>query len=496
MADAKQVAAPGEPVERAGRPGDIPELWWLGLQRKWWVLAAVGLGTFMTALGSSIVNIVLPVIMREYGIDFATAQWVMMIYLVVISGLLLTFGRLGDMLGYKRVYLLGFAIFTVGSLLCGLAPTAMALIGTRALQAVGAAMLFSNSPAILTTAFPGRQRGQALGMLGTMTYLGLMVGPAFGGYLTDQLGWRATFFINLPIGLLAIALAYVAIPTVRPPARGERFDPLGALTFVGGLSALLLALSEAQNWGWASGGVLGLLAAAVLLLGTFLRIERRIRHPMLDLSLFGSRLFAAATASALLNYMCVYAVMFLVPFYLIQYRGFSPGQTGLLLTAQALTMAIIAPLSGSLSDRIGSRLLSSLGMAVLTVALVLLGTVDAATDNVGIMARLVLIGVGAGFFVSPNSNALMGAAPRQRQGVAAAVLAAGRNVGMVLGVALAGAVFAASLAAHGGSIGPSAGFLPAFRDTFFVVAVCGALGMLTSLARGGSLEERPTRRNP
>jgi len=226
--------------------------------------------------------------------------------------------------------------------------------------------------------------------------------------------------------------------------------------------------------------VLGLLATAVLLLGAFLGIERRVPHPMLDLSLFRGPIIGAATASALLNYICVSAVSFLLPFYLIQHRGLSPGQAGLLLTAQALTMAIMAPLSGSLSDRIGSRLLATSGMLVLAAGLLWLGTVDATTHSVAIMARLVLIGLGTGLFVSPNNSALMGAAPRQRQGVAAAVLAGARNVGMVLGVALAGAVVAARLAAYGGSIGPSAGFPPALRDTFLAVAICAIAGALTS----------------
>lgn len=489
--EARETVLKGPPAS-----AEVREAWWFGLDRKWWVLGAVGVGTFMSALDGSVVNTIVPVIMRYFAIDLATVEWVMMVYLLTVSGLLLTFGRLGDTLGHKQVYILGFGIFVVGSAFCGLAPTATVLILMRCLQAIGAAMLFSNAPAILTLAFPARQRGQALGMQGTMTYLGLTVGPTLGGFLTDQIGWRSIFFINIPIGIVASLLAYTAIRHMRPPAHGERFDPLGAVTFLAGLTMLLLALSHGQNWGWLSGPVVGLIATSIVLLGIFVVVERRIDQPMLDLSLFRNRIFSTATLSALLNFVCVYAVTFLMPFYLIQYRGFSPGHAGLLLSTQALIMAIVAPLSGSLSDRTGAKLPSSLGMVILTLGLVSLGTLGATASSAEITVRLMTIGLGAGIFVSPNSSALMGAAPKQRQGVASAVLAAARNVGMVLGIAFAGAVFAVTLASHGGSIGPSAGFLPSFRDTYFIVAAFGAAGTLTSLARGKQVQTQPAGGSP
>lgn len=484
--ESDQRPAAGEFSGRSEAPGGRPgQVWWLGLERKWWTLAAVGVGTFVSALNGSVVNTIVPVIMAWYGMDFAAAEWIVMIYLLVVSGLLLTFGRLGDMLGHKRVYIVGYSVLTVAASLCGVAPTAPILIALRALQAVGAAMVLSNSPAILTGAFPARQRGQALGMQGTMTYLGLMVGPALGGYLADQFGWQSVFLLNFPVGVLACILAYVAIAGVVPPARGESFDPPGALTFMGGLSALLLALSHGRDWGWTSGVVLVLLAAAILLLGTFLAIERRSRSPMLDLSLFRARIFTAAATSALMNYICMYAVTFLMPFYLIQFRGFSPAQAGLLLSSQALAMAVVAPLSGSLSDRIGSRLPSTLGMVIVTVGMAWLSTLGAAAGTAETVARLMLIGLGTGLFVSPNSSALMGAVSRQRQGIAAAVLASARNVGMVLGVALAGAVFASALAVHGGSLEAGEGFLPAFSYAFLVMSLFGLVGTVTSMVRGG-----------
>jgi EmrB/QacA subfamily drug resistance transporter len=464
-----------------GGPG---EAWWLGLERKWWTLLVVGAGTFMAAVTSSVVNTVLSIIMKSFDVDLATAEWIVMINMVVVCGTLLTFGRLGDLVGHKRIFILGCGLFTLVSGLCGIAPTASILIGLRGMQAVGAAMLIATTPAILTIAFPRRQRGQVLGLQGALTYIGLAVGPVIGGYLTSRLGWQAIFLFNLPAGVIIAMVAYVAISGTRLPSREERFDPAGAIAFMVGLSAILLALSHGQSWGWGSGAVLGLLALGSTMLAIFVSIERRIAFPMLDLSLFRARLFTAASISSLMNYVCMNSVAFLMPFYLIQYRGFDPEWAGLLLSSQALIMAIVAPLSGSLSDRIGSRLLSTLGMAIATCGTMWLSTVGPDASTAQIVAYLMLIGLGTGIFVAPNNSALMGSASRQRQGVASAVLGTARNVGMVLGVALSGAVFSTALVANGGAIGPNPGFLPAFQVAFLAVAACGTAGTVTSLVRG------------
>lgn len=453
------------------------------LERKWWVLLAVGVGTFMSALDGSVVNTVLPIISRAFGSDVATVEWVVTVYLLVVSGLLLSFGRLGDLRGHKSVYVSGFGVFVLGSALCGLAPTVAALVAFRTLQALGAAMLFANSPAILTANFPPSQRGQALGLQATMTYLGLTVGPSLGGWLTSQIGWRAVFYINVPVGLLALALSLRFIPPDTVADQREQFDLAGASTFMAGLIALLLALNQGHAWGWTSAPILGLLVLSGVLLALFLVIESRIPYPMLDLSLFRHRLFSAATASAVLNYICVYSIVFLLPFYLIQGRGLSPAQAGLLLTAQPLVMAIAAPLSGTLSDRIGSRLPSTLGMAVLAVGLVLLSRLGPTSPPGQVAAALAVAGLGTGTFISPNTSALMSAAPRHRRGIASGVLATARNVGMVLGVGLAGAIFT-TVVARGQALGSATALFEAIRISLLVAAAVAVLGALVSAARG------------
>ncbi len=453
------------------------------MDRKWWVLLSVGVGTFMSALDGSVVNTVLPVVNRSFDSQVASVEWVVTVYLLVVSGLLLTFGRLGDLRGHKVIYALGFVVFVLGSALCGNAPTVGALIGFRAFQALGAAMLFASSPAILTKNFPSTQRGQALGLQATMTYLGLTTGPSLGGWLTSQFGWRAVFYINVPVGLLALLLCLRFIPRDVAQKNAERFDMLGALTFIGGLVALLLGLNQGHAWGWVSPALLALLVVALLLLSAFLITERRVPYPMLDLSLFERRLFSAAAASAVLNYICLYSITFLMPFYLIQGRGLNTAQAGVLLTAQPLIMAVAAPLSGTLSDRIGSRLLGTLGMLILAIGLFFLSGLGPGTSWGSVALALATAGLGTGIFVSPNNSALMGAAPRHRQGIAAGTLATARNVGMVLGVGLAGAILTTVLGNNPGNASGMALFT-GIKDGFLAATGVAVLGALTSVVRG------------
>ncbi len=454
----------------------------VGAQHKWWIFLAVGIGTFMSALDGSVVNTILPVIRTYFGSDIAGVEWAVVIYLLVVSSLLLSFGRLGDLRGHKGLYIWGFVIFVGASAACGLAPTVSFLVAARAVQAIGAAMLFANAPAILTKSFPPSQRGQALGMQGTMTYLGLTVGPSLGGWLAQSFGWRAVFYINVPVGLLAFLLSIFYIEAEKPDAaHTERFDLAGAVLFAVGLSALLLALNEGHDWGWTSPAVLGCLAAAVVLLGAFFWLENRQAAPMLDLSLFRARVFSAATASAILNYVCLYFVVFLMPFYLIQGRNLGPAEAGLYLTAQPIIMAIVAPISGSLSDRMGSRLLATLGMLILTIGLLVLSRLGPASPPGLTVAGLAVAGLGTGIFVSPNTSALLGSAPRQRQGIASGILASARNVGMVLGVGLAGAILT-TLTATGGD----GTLFSAISIGFVVAGGLGLVGMIVSSVRGNT----------
>jgi EmrB/QacA subfamily drug resistance transporter len=416
------------------------------INHKWFVLVAIGTGSFMSALDASVVNTILPVVRQAFDSQVAAIEWVVTVYLLVLSGLLLTFGRLGDLRGHKAVYVCGFSIFVVSSALCGAAWSTPALVVFRGLQAIGGAMLASNAPAIVTGNFSPQERGRAFGLVSTMTYLGLTAGPSLGGWLAHAFSWRTVFYINIPVGALAFALSLHFIPKDSPSEAGKRFDLLGAVLFLAGLTALLLGLNKGADWGWSSPAVLGLLAGALALLAIFVWVESRITDPMLDLSLFRIPLFSTSAAAAVLNYICVYSITFLLPFYLIQGRGLNSAQAGMLLTVQPVLMAITAPISGSLSDKIGSRWPGMVGMGVLAGGLVLLSQLGADNGLWLVALGLAVAGTGTGTFISPNTSVLMGAAPRARQGIASGVQAAARNFGMVLGIGLAGAIFTTHLA--------------------------------------------------
>ncbi len=443
---------------------------------RWWVLAAVGTGSFMTALDSSIVNILLPVIQENFHTRIAAVEWIVTVYLLILSGLLLSFGRLGDLRGHKTVYLWGFGIFVASSAACGAAPAVEWLILFRGLQAVGGAMLAANAPAILTANFPSIKRGQALGLASMMTYLGLTVGPSLGGWLAHTFTWRVVFYVNIPVGALALILSLVCIPPSqvnRVP--GQKFDLAGALLFLTGLSALLLGLNQGASWGWGSVPILVLLGSSLLITLIFIRVELDSASPILDMSLFRVPLFTTATASAVLNYICIYSIMFLMPFYLINGRGLNSAMAGMLLTAQPIVMAIAAPVSGAYSDRIGSRIPGMVGMGVMATGLFLMAFLDA--DSPLIMAGLALAvaGLGTGTFISPNTSALMGAAPKERQGIASAVQATARNVGMVLGIGMAGAILTTQMAR-----GTPASLFSGIKMGFATAGVVALLGVVMS----------------
>ncbi|NLC56310.1 MAG: MFS transporter [Armatimonadetes bacterium] len=455
------------------------------LEYKWKALAAVAIGTFMSTLDSSIVNVAMPTLASEFQVEITTVEWVAMAYMLTVTGLLISLGRLSDMVGRKRIYNLGLLIFTAGSALCALAGGIGVLIAARVVQGVGAAMLAANGAAILTSAFPRTERGQAMGLNGTIVGAGLTVGPSLGGVLIHAFGWRSIFTINLPVGLVGLLLATLLLRPDEPCPEQERFDFAGALGLLVCLAGLLLALSHGEAWGWSSRPILALFGVSLFSGAHFLRTEARVPYPTIDLSLFRNRLFSAASVSAVASYVAIASVVFTMPFYLQQLRGFSTAHMGLMLTVIPLTMVVVSPVSGWLSDRIGSRVLASAGMASIALGLVLLSHLGTQATPLAIMGRLFLVGLGNGLFASPNSSAIMGAVPPQRLGVASGMISTVRTTGMVLGVAIAGAVIAvrrAALVAAG--LAPETAFGSALAGALLVTAAIAAAGIVPSLVRG------------
>jgi EmrB/QacA subfamily drug resistance transporter len=446
------------------------------------IVAALGVGIYLAALDISVVNAILPVVAEAFGTDLSAIEWVVTIYLLVQSALLLMVGRLGDLWGHKKLYLLGLGIFVLSSAVCGLATSTPFLVAGRAIQAIGASMIFTNLAVIMLRVFPPEQRGRAVGIQATIVYVGLATGAPLGGWLTDALGWQSVFLVNVPVGLIALLLGLRVTPADEPAARREPFDLAGAAVYVLGLGLLLLGLNQGHAWGWTSAAVVGCLLLGAALLAGWVRIELRAPSPMIDLSLFRRRAFSAPTVSAFLNYMAVSST-FLLPFALIQGRGLSPAQVGLILTCQPIIMALTASISGSLSDRVGSRAPATLGMLILSLGLFLLSRQDASTPIALIVMALLLIGLGIGLFTSPNSSAILGAVPAERRGVANGVLGTVRTLGMVLGIGVAGAVYATTLGLTGDA--GADGILRAADTGLLIGAGVALLGAATSATRPG-----------
>lgn len=478
-----------------------------GENHHWWALSTVALGTFMSTLDSSIVNVSLPVILRYFRSDLATIQWVVLAYLLTITALLLTFGRLADISGRKRVYTIGFGVFTFGSLCCALAGSPGQLIAARVLQAAGGAMIQANGLAITSAVFPDQQRGRALGIQGTVVATGTTLGPALGGLLTGTFGWQANFLINVPVGIFGIGLALLVLEerriSTRRPGAG-RFDPAGAVLIAITLVTLILALNRGGTAGWGSPAILGLFAVAAVSLAAFLVVESRVAAPLISLSLFRIRSFATGSSAAFLSFVAIAAHFFLMPFFLQLALGFPPGRAGLLLTPTSLVLAVVAPLSGYLSERLGARLLSSVGLGISSVALFLLSRLNTDVHYLDVLGRLILLGVGMGLFNSPNNAAVFASVPRTQYGVVGGFVSMVRNSGQAIGQAIAGAVVVSAIApvvgvggldalraSAGGDIELTpllAAFLTGLQRAYLLAAILAACGALISLLRGPRAE--------
>lgn len=404
-------------------------------ERRYKVLVAVMLGGIMGPIDASIVNVILPTITSFFNAPLATAQWVPLIYLLTISSLLLFYGRLGDILGYKWVYLAGLAGFTVTSGLCGLAPTIHWLIAFRAIQGIGAGMMMAVPFAILTAVFRPQERGRALGINAISISAGLALGPTLGGLLTSLWSWRLIFLINIPIGLIALFWGLKIIPDLK--GQPGRMDIAGAVSAFICLFSFLFFINQVQNTG--VNLITGLAITAAVIAGIcFLYIETHSPQPMMNLSLFKNHTFTMGTTASLLNFASQYIMVFLTPFYLQRVIHYSPGKIGLLMTCFPLAVMTVAPFSGALSDRLGTRGLAATGAALCAAALAAMASlpVDASALTVG--WRLAFFGLGTGIFQSPNNSSIMGSSPREHFGVASGILGTARHTGMALGIASAG----------------------------------------------------------
>jgi EmrB/QacA subfamily drug resistance transporter len=411
--------------------------------RKWGTLVAVAFGLFMIMLDNTIVNVALPSIERDLHMTIASLEWVVTAYALTFAALLITGGKLGDYYGRRKMFVVGLVVFTASSLACGLAPSPGFLIGARAVQGVGSALMNPATLSIITATFAPRERGRAIGIWAGVSAMALAIGPLLGGLIVDNLNWNWIFFVNVPVGVLGIVVAQLVISESRDTSTEQSIDFPGLVTSGLGLLALCYALIEGNRHGWTSAEIVGLFAASVVLLGAFVLVEHRQRLPMLDLSLFKDSSFTGANTVALLVSLGMFGVFFYVSLYVQNILGFSPTKAGAVFLPMTVLIILIAPIAGNLSDRIGSRWLMGAGMTLLGISLLLYLRVGLHTTFWGLLPQLVVGGVGMAMTMSPMTSAAMASVPLDKAGVGSGVLNSFRQVGGSLGIALMGAILAA-----------------------------------------------------
>ncbi|HKL00473.1 MAG TPA: MFS transporter [Desulfotignum sp.] len=458
--------------------------------KKWQVFFLVGVSIFMSTLDSSIVNVALPYIMEDLASNVKTVQWVVVVYLLTVSAFLLTFGRLSDTRGRRLIYVAGFLVFTLGSLLCANALTAHFLVGARMVQGIGASMLMACSPALVVDAFAPEERGRALGLVGAVVAAGLTLGPLAGGVILACFSWRVIFYINIPIGLLAVAAGIFVLKGL-PGGSGSRepLDRIGSLLLVIMLSCLIVPLARASDWGLVSAKSGLCLMAGMLCAAGFVYNEKRAAYPLFDLDLLKIRLFTFPLIAAAMLFACLFVLVFMMPFFLTYPCGFSASKTGVIMIVPFLFLLVISPVSGMLADRIGSRVLCTTGMLLMGLSLFFLVFSDPDMGVQSIVWRMALAGIGTALFVSPNNTAIMGSVPIHQRGIASGAIATARNLGMVSGVALAGAVFSSfiSLQGHGPSgYGPdmAPAFMAGFKHAMAAGSGLAVIGVCVTFFRG------------
>jgi EmrB/QacA subfamily drug resistance transporter len=438
------------------------------------VVAAIP--AFLTPFMSSSVNIALPPIGREFEIDAILLGWIATSYLLAACILSIPFGRVADIKGIKKVFVAGIFIYSLGSFLSAIAPSVELLIVFRVVQGIGVAMDFATRMAILTSVFPPAERGKAIGINIGFTYAGLSLGPFLGGLLTQNFGWRSIFFINVPIGILALILAIWKLKGDWIGAKGEKFDFIGSIIYGFILLSIIYGLTESA--------VVYIFAGFILLIA-FVMYESKVEHPVFEINLLRKNFtFSLSSLAALLNYSATFAVVFILSFYLQYVKSLTPQEAGLILIAQPVIMVIFAPFAGWLSDRIEPRVVASAGMAVATVSLFIFSGIGAGTPMSLIIANLMLLGFGLGLFASPNTNAIMGSVERKYFGIASATVATMRLIGQVLSMALVMLVFSVII----GRVEITPEYYPLLVESAKVsfmifTAVCFA-GIFASLGRG------------
>ena len=450
--------------------------------RKWWTLAAVSFGLFMIMLDNTVVNVALPSIQRDLNAGQSELEWVVVSYALTFATFMLTGGKLADYFGRRRLFILGLGLFAGASLACGLAPDANFLIGARAAQGIGAAIMNPATLGIITATFPPRQRGMAIGIWAGVSAMALAIGPLTGGFIAEKLDWSWIFFINVPIGVLGIIVARWAIDESRDTSHEQRLDIPGLVTSAVGLFSLTYALIESNTYGWTSPRILVLFGISAVALIAFVLIERHSRMPMLDLDLFKDSTFTGANLAMLLVALAMFGIFFFNSLFLQNVLGYSPIETGAMFLPMTILIILVAPVAGKFSDRVGSRWFIGVGMTLVSLSLVLFAQLDAGSDFWNILPGLIVGGFGMALTMTPTTAAAMGAVPVDKAGVGSAVLNSSRQVGGSLGIAVMGALVASQV--NTATVGPARveEFINGYHLALYVAACIALVGAAVAVA--------------
>ena len=468
------------------------------MRRRWWSLVAVSLATFMTYLDNNVTNVAIPTIQRSLHMSLAGLEWVVSSYILVFAGLLLAGGRLADLYGRRRLFLAGLSVFTLASLGAGLAGSGSVLIGARLVQGLGAALVVPTTLAIIMATFKeGRERTAAIGAWTAIGAMALAFGPLIGGFISQHLHWGWIFFINVPIGIVTFAIAAVSTQESRDPSVVRHLDVPGLFTSALALFSLTYALIEGHDKGWTSLLILGAFALAAAAGTAFALIESRTAHPMVEMRLFQSRVFAGGTVTMMLWAFGIFGIYFFTSIYLQTILGFSPTKAGLAFVPMALCMALFAGLAGPVSRLLRPNQTVAIGMAVMAAGLYLFSRLGAGASFASLMPGFLIFGAGAGLMNVPLTNAVLHSMPPERSGVASALLNASREVAGLLGITIIGAVLRSrqgTAIRHGAH--PGVAYLDGYHAGLMVTVVLIAAGAAVSYLALGRLPREQTATGP
>ncbi|HEY1853360.1 MAG TPA: MFS transporter [Solirubrobacterales bacterium] len=447
--------------------------------RKWWTLGAMCFALFMIMLDNTVVNVALPSIQKDLGASISGLEWTVNGYTLSFAVLLATGGRLGDIFGRRRLFLTGVIIFALSSATAGLAPDETSLVISRIVQGVGAALMMPGTLSIITDAFPAHERGKAMGTWAGVSALALAIGPVLGGFLTENVSWRAIFYINIPVAIGAVAATLFAVRESRDTSVGRDVDYPGVAVVTVGLTALVLALVEGNSWGWGSAQIIGLIVLAVVALPAFVMVENRVKAPMVQFDLLADRNFLGAIVVAMIISFAMLGVFFFLALYMQDILGYSPLEAGVRFLPSTLMIVLVAPVAGRLADRFGPRWLIGGGLALVAASLFTFSGIAVHSSYLDLLPGFMLLGIGIAMTMSPMTSAAMNAVPVQKAGIASGVLSMFRMVGGSLGVAVTGAIFQGLVSSKLDTLlsgsGISAGQRGGIADSLGSGSVSGAL---------------------